>query len=528
MRPSPHPLAGLLLLAPALAGCTDATAPREARQQCDRVPEAVVTAPDVRLYIGTATILPEEAQLCLVLPDPNQRYLLAYVDTRPIEWSREEPEIWMEAFGIRVRDLAAGAAWNALAAEAPGRAQDPFAALYGAGHLVSVSGPATSTHPASRPGPWREDETFVLWDDLRGADRTARVHRVYDSWLVVAAFEDEPTPRLGVTLEMLDAAWPDLLSIGLPLLRSAFGTDLPVTSNGSGQLLLLVRPDLQQAVGVSYGTIRGTKVFSWLAITPNAVDSRRTPYSLGSLVLHEIAHAFQREYLNETRPAGEDASASAGRTFWGVEGGALLLERELARRQAGISLTANYDWLNPGAREVERWYALYATRSNEFTRGYQGSAPFLAQLVSRLVATGETVDAAVAEVSRGAVEGWYGHVHPGRAPRRGMTARMQARLGSGWNPADALLTWTLSHALDDRSSNPLFQDPAFLELGRIPPGGWPDGWGGAPHGTLTAGEGGTVEMLRRYGSVGYFELGGGGAFHLFGEPGIRWAVARAR
>ena len=502
-----------------LAGCGgDGTGP--AADACAGAPGSAAAGPELRLAPGEARPLAAGRSLCLVLPDTEHAYVLAYVDTRASDAARQGPEPALDSVTVRVRDLGGGARTALSAAAAhPGLAvEEPDFAT-----VRAQSQPLT--HPAWRQAPWSEGETFPLFDDRRNLERSARVQRVYGSWLVVAAFVDEETPALTTTLGMLDAGWPILRDLGLPLLRAAFGEALPITSAGSGQLLLMVRGDLGTAVGMAFGTVVGPDVLSWLAITPNAPNSTRTPTSLASLVQHELTHAFQRVHLNASRPAGEPVTPHLGAAVWGIEGGATFMQRELARRQAGVSPTANYDWLNPGATEAETWYANFAPPADgTFTNGYSAAAGFLAHLAGRRIAAGESVDAAVAAVSRGAVEGWYGHVRPGAAAWTGLTARMRARLGGGWEPTDALLGWTLSHAMDDRTPSAMYQDAAFLGASRIRPPGY--GW--APHATLAAGSGAQAEVRRAHGSPGYFELSGRGAFHLTAPEGVRWMVARVR
>jgi hypothetical protein len=58
----------------------------------------------------------------------------------------------------------------------------------------------------------------------------------------------------------------------------------------------------------------------------------------------------------------------------------------------------------------------------------------LRDLQARLVAAGMPREAAMAEVSRGAVEGWYGADGEGGASA-GLAGRMRARLGPAWDPA---------------------------------------------------------------------------------------------
>jgi hypothetical protein len=217
-------------------------------------------------------------------------------------------------------------------------------------------------------------------------------------------------------------------------------------------------------------------------------------------------------------------TVTPGGARWGVEGGAALMERELARRVAGISPTANYDWRSPGPRDTEQWYALFAQPGDgSFSQGYYVSAGFMADLAGRLAAAGQPQDSAVAQVERGAVEGWYGWAGPGEGQRTGLAARMRARLGAAWDPGDALQTWTLSHVLDDRTPSPVYQAPAFRDVWNLQ---GTTGW--AAHATVSPGGSGWA-VKRQYGAAGYFYLAGGGTYRVRATtPGVRWMVARIR
>ncbi len=109
-------------------------------------------------------------------------------------------------------------------------------------------------------------------------------------------------------------------------------------------------------------------------------------------------------------------------------------------------------------------------------------------------------------------------------PRAGMTDRMRARLGAGWSPAEGLLTWALSHRMDDRTHSDVFQDRAFKDVGAVDPGEW--GW--SPHAEVSRSSG-AHSAKRLYGSPGFFAVVGGGAFHVSADrEGVRWMIARVK
>jgi len=73
---------------------------------------------------------------------------------------------------------------------------------------------------------------------------------------------------------------------------------------------------------------------------------------------------------------------------------------------------------------------------------------------------GVAADEALAQVSRGAVEGWYGTDAAG-VRRQGLAARVRAVLGAQWEPADAVLLWTLTQAADDQTDFAELNNPVF-------------------------------------------------------------------
>lgn len=157
-----------------------------------------------------------------------------------------------------------------------------------------------------------------------------------------------------------------------------------------------------------------------------------------------------------------------------------------------------------------------------FVRGYSVSAAFLRDLAARRVQRGEAVDDALAIVSRGALEGWFGH-GPAGARRTGLAERMRASLGGDWEPDDAMLTWTLSHAADDRTGNSAFQNNAFLRAwDGSDPALWP------PAASLAPGSAG-VTVKHPHESTGYFALAGGGTYALESSvDGVRWMIVRVK
>jgi hypothetical protein len=262
---------------------------------------------------------------------------------------------------------------------------------------------------------------------------------------------------------------------------------------------------------------------SWVSLK---IDTQPGATSLASLLAHEMTHSYQRMYMHDTRPAGV-AQSGFGASTWAIEGGANLISYEMIRRLAGIELDGNYDWRNPGGTPAAQFYALRAQPgTGDFSAGYDNAMGFLRDLVIRRVRSGEPVDDAVRAVSRGSVEGWFGFDSYG-ARRRGLTDRMQDRFGS-WQPDHALLDWTLSHAADDRTDSPGFQDHASLRVWDIPA---EHAFGWRPAAFLSASNP-AATFERRGGNPEYMYLrddGDGLAFTVHGPvPTLQWKLIRIR
>ncbi|HET7232738.1 MAG TPA: hypothetical protein VFJ16_22190 [Longimicrobium sp.] len=506
--------AAVLAAAVTVAACSDSpSSSGNTQEACARLGVPGTYAGDVRLSRGEAVKLAAGSQLCLALPGgAADAYALAYVDTRPIEASRaaQEPAAG-EGFSITV-----GAAGNTrgtrfLANRKPPQPSDVREVAFDHDDGNDATNRAT---------PWTPGETFRMVDLLQDSTRPAVVHRVYDGWLVIASFTDKPDPRLQGMLQNLDTAWPGVRQTGIPLLRKLLSDSLPITSGGSRQLLIVVRGDMTGAAGLAFGQSDGARTLTQIALLP--YDNPANATFVGNLLFHEVTHAFQRQYIGATRPAGGPPTVHAGAARWAIEGGATLMQAELARRLAGIGWAANWDFRNaqsPG----QQFYTRFAlTGPGAFVLGYSTPAGFMRDLAERRVRHGEAVDDALAAVMRGAIEGWFGH-GPTNTDRTGLTARMKAFLGADWEPGDAMLTWTLSHAADDRTSSSTFQDAGFLRV-----------WDSADAGAWTAAAvvqpgAPPVTLSQDRESTGFLELAGGGTYALGSSvEGVRWMIVRVR
>ncbi|HEX2092170.1 MAG TPA: hypothetical protein VHG28_07190 [Longimicrobiaceae bacterium] len=538
--------ATLRVLVPALAdgACTSGALRQEVSAQgADVVPELTVPRTrrgDLRLRVGQAVRLGAGEIACLrFAPLPGARYALAFLDTRKLR----EAEAGFEGYAptplhyeVSVAEAGSAAPLAASTLQAPRTASSDVV------RAGTAAGGSTHAALVQRTLPWREGERFPLQDPDGSGTVTARVVRVYGGHLVLAVEEgEEAAGGTGSWLARADTAFAQAVESGYPLLRAALSPSLPVTSPGSGQLLVLARRTPGGHLGTSVTVSVDGRKRSY-ALLNTAYET--TAAGLLKTLAHELAHAWQEEYARETRPAGATGSGAA--TAWSTEGNAELLASVIAARVHRIALTGNWEWAGRLGDTRYGAYALFAANTRgDFTQGYESGASFQLDLATRLVRSGKSEDEALATVSRGALDGWYGYdAHGGK--REGLVARMRRSLDAGWEPADALLRWTLSQAVDDLTADPEFQNHAFRRVstaGDAPAMGWippvvlrsgDRAVRGDPAGpTAVAGNAGSIRW--RYGSPNYFlvEDGGfGGAYRLGASgggaplPGMAWMVIR--
>jgi len=484
-------------------------------------------ASGISVDVGESVLPAGAVSGCYLKAAPGAEYVLAYLDTRAITSAQTAREASFADYTARLTVVGTDTA-QALVRRARSidRAGSLDAALdIGSGKRAHVA--AQANYPYEWPTPWTLNEGFEIQDPYLSAIRPLRVLRIYEGGFVFAWDEQGDTTRLGTFLPQLDSAFPVVSQWAFPLLRRTFANALPTTSPRSGQYLIILSDTLTQGDqafrGMVWGTTLGDTTCTWAYVQ---VATQATYVVLASLLAHEIAHSYQRMYLDATRPAG--AIPGWGASLWGEEGGANLISYEMTRRYADIALDANYDWRNPGSTPAEQQYASRAQPGyGELTDGYDDAMGFLRDLVLRRMGSGESVDDAVRAVSLGAIEGWYGY--DGVAHRAGMAKRMRERLGGAWQPSSALLEWTLSHAADDRTPSPAFQDRASLRIWDLPAD---QEYGWRPDTAINSAAGGTTLVTRRYGSPGFSYLvddGGGVLFAISSQTAtLEWQLVRVK
>lgn len=514
---------------PALAACGDsASSPTESMTP---TPPANTCTPSVTvdLQVGQTMALTSAQAACFALaPHAGARYALAGYDARALEAAERGP-------GAGPHDEPAyllGDGAVASAALAPSRA--PSAAVAPGDLRVSAAAVGSeATDPYARARPWAAGETFQLKRIGTNDLATARVVAVQGGVALAALEPDAASARRMVDDTKAALAW--MAADGFRSLARAFGPSAPRTSEGAGQLLVVLaswNPD--QGAGGTFTRVDaagGAYSIVWMnmemrgGVRPGFDTYDHVSFRL-KVLAHELTHAWQMRWLDATVPAGGRHGLTDG-PVWGLEGGADLLAMDAVRRNLGVAAEGNWDWdahLVADDRAVT--YAMEpADTRGRLGRGYFDAASFLRHAQARMARAGMDRDAALAEVARGAAEGWYGWDGAGNH-RTGLAARVRAAAGGDWDPAHEVLTWTLAQALDDETANPALNNAAFW---RVSSGRW--AWQPVAEEMVAGGAG---ERRFSYQAAGSFFVrvrdgGGGGTLSARSAAGgTRWMIARAR
>ena len=496
-------------------------------------------AGEVRLEVGAAVRLDAEAARCLMLaPVAGARYALAFVDTR----AARRAEAGYEG-------AAPSPAEYTVTVSEAGRAAPAFSAAPRPSVAAAGTHPRASTTLASsvfhRAQPWRAGDAVEVPNAAGTARMPGRIARVYGGWLALAVADG----ALGEAEEAAwtaraDSAFAFFAAGGEAVMRGALSADRPTSSAGSGQLLVVAYRDAGGYLGFTAAeSVDGRRhAYLYLGVQPGASAA-----SVLRTLAHEAAHAWQEQYAWETRPAGSPYGMATA--AWGAEGGAELLAGVAVARFLGVPLLGNWDWSAALGRPDATPFALLpAGARGDLTGGYAAGAGFLLDQAERLVRAGAGEADALAAVSRGAVDGWHGWDARG-VRRAGLASRMRARLGEAWSPADALLGWAASQAVDDLTSNPALQNHTFLGVstrGAAAGAGWQAAAvlrsGGAARpggpGYPVAVTGNAATLTWRHGSPAYVLIeddGAGAAYRLAARAGtmsldgdVAWMLVRYR
>ena len=423
-------------------------------------------ADEVRLAPGQLLQLSPRAAHCLRLaPEAGARYALAFVDTRQVARARAAFEGQMSGptrYTVTVAEAGTAAASRSmLPSSFPARS-------------VDGAEPASTQRDArlfARSKPWQVGERFQTSDPASDAEITARVAAIHGGLVLAVAEGHGAEGGMDAWLARADTAFRFFAASGYGIYGRVVSPKAPTTSDGSGQLLVLAMREAGSYAGFSES--RETAGGMHSVVHLNLAAAPLTAAGTLRVLSHEVAHAWQAQYGADTRPAGAADPRTGAQ--WSIEGTADLLAWWMLGRFHGIDPDANWDWARGMAQPATVPYALLASSAgDDFTAGYASAASFCLDLATRMVRRGTSWEAAIGAVVRGSLDGWHGYAVSG-ARREGLAARVRPVLGLSWSPEEALLTWTLSQAVDDASANEVFQNRAFLRAQSGP--GALQGWG---------------------------------------------------
>ncbi|HEX6747385.1 MAG TPA: hypothetical protein VF092_08880 [Longimicrobium sp.] len=522
--------AGLCLAALPLAACGDSGGVSSSAPTGPSAAAACAPSATVDLQPGQTMALTAAQAACFRLaPYAGARYALAGFDARAIDAARGGPEPSVSDQPVYVVGDGSGAA--PVATANADRLADAAPDL-----RIRADAAPDALSPFSRATPWKEGERFPIRRVDTGEQVTARVVRVMGRY-AFALVEADAEGHTGRFIDDTEKAMEFILGQGEAALDRVWGGGRPVTSAGSGQMLVVYTAwNVDQGAGsaATYAAQDGSGIGTYLWLNLNVRPGVRDSYALMDVpsfrlkvLAHEFTHAWQMRYAYETQPAG--ARTVAFGPAWAMEGTADLVAMDLVRRSLGVGLTSNWSWQSRfSAPNAGVTYALQpADTRGRLSRGYYDAASFLQDVQVRMARRGMTSDDALAQVARGAVEGWFG-IDAAGVRRQGLAERVRAVLGSAWDPADAVLLWTLTQAADDQTDAPELSNPVYDHAAD------PDNanaWKPATD-EVQAGRSFAYEVTRGAGTSFFVRMkdgGEGGTVSLRATiDGTRWMVARLK
>ena len=424
-----------------LAGCNESpSAAGPGGETCDA---------RIQLARGAGRILAASETACFQL-DESSSYALAYFDATSLERARNGPELltpdesgFSMTFSSEEQSIATAKLDRRASVGTIHAPPDIKAALTAAACDAPVQAPACRTTP------WTVGESIVY--PVQSGPITATVFAVVGHLVLASVDADQHRFTEAVKAEYVAAA-RHILDNLVPLAKTAFSAKTPVTSDGSGQLLVLIGS--QFATLATLSPANGN-VYSWVELGLVLTAAPRLSVPLA----HELVHAWQGQFEAErgwTGPGGR------GWPLWSSEGNADFIAREALRKAAGIETSSNPDRAAL-AVSGDRWAAAYAETIREGSAalgpwfGSAGGGMVLQRdLVFRAVALGASYDVALRETSRGMLEGWFG-ANDSNFRSTGLTARMKTLFSTSWDPIEAFPSAILSYALDERTPSTTFR-----------------------------------------------------------------------
>lgn len=423
-----------------LAGCGDAGTGPGSDEPTACAGERVTLAP------GETKLLSPADRPCLELP--AGRYALAYLDARSIEAARDgDGYAQFPPFRVALGTPAIATDAGAPSAAPRHQATATLPHLHVETRMSDEFCDGRSPEDVyCAPEPWQVDDRFVLRQDgvtRPNGDPAVRVVDVRDR--LVLAVDESLLDRFEPTRGLYRALLGEAAEAVVPFLRAVIADAHPATANG--QLLIVLRdfpggPGTPSGQALSVVSGAGARTYITLDLQPHIV-------SLRSVLVHELAHAWQSLRLGAARRAGHQGTAQT----WAIEGGAEFVKLEYFRREAGVEYDDNLDVATPppSTEPLARYVGVLRSANGTFELGYGHIAGPFRYLAARLPLDEDSV---VAELVNGSLGGWFGE---GGTPV-GLIERLRTLLDPELTPERLLLTYTLATAMDERTSEPALQD----------------------------------------------------------------------
>ncbi|MDX2184052.1 MAG: hypothetical protein SFW08_08710, partial [Gemmatimonadaceae bacterium] len=460
----------LLVAAAAAVACADAPAGPDRPDGPPAPDRCLGKGTRIDLAVGQSQRLATTDTLCLQLPGGDREYVLAAYDPRDVDRNRMA---WVPTPLPPAQVTIAERTDRPTARRAP---DGPSVAVRVPGApdvaMTNTAPPAPCRDDEflqsqfwCRSKPWTLGEQFVVRSSASPTGTaTATITMISaDGRYVVAEVPGGDAADTQLFRESLRLAFPLAMEHAIPLYRRLFGRE-PLTSTGSGQMLLLYGP-------YAHGRVAGGCCFGDVGLSHYVVlgvGLRRPPNEMVQLLAHEYAHVWALRWFYETRPTG--GSPFDGQV-WAGEGVADLLSFDVMRRLASLPFAANLTsaQLEAGAAVARPW-TMELNATGDLFAGYHETSSFFRHLVYRLVSRGLSVEAALGMVARHAHEGWFGIDMQGRQ-RTGLAVALETALGAPWEPGAAVLDWMLAQGADDLTTDPQLQNPFFRDVSTLIGGG---------------------------------------------------------
>ncbi len=466
---------------------------------CD-APEATSVQPAcnvIALEVGQSRRLAPNEATCIQFTSAtgDAEYVAAYLDPRTIDQARSNTADYSVPADLRITVTVGPLSTPSAAPSVRANAMQ---------RVVAEFGPASDAPAVASSYALGDTASF---DFDQGLELT-KVVAMYGPFVVfLRASEIDQYQAVEANLAL---AFNHYLDSAESFLAGAFGGDRP-TSNASGQFLVFVRLG-QGPAGAAYPD-RFQMVASTLPF--------HTWYEDYLLIAHEMTHVKQYQYSK---------GRSTAWTQWAVEGGASLVEFELARRDVGTGFLSNWDWLQKQSEPANRAYMQKAGFGlGDFAVNYDTQRSVLRDFVQRLVVANVPLEDAYSLVLTASLHGWFGcYGFNNCVAQHGLSGQMGAALGKPFDPVLAMLRVAASIAADDRLTGSEFQNLSFAGLSTTNPVGNVIAMPLIKIATPAVAAPPIEQFVGSLGAVRILDDGKGAKYFAKGSAPLQWLLLRVR